>query len=326
MPRSRRRFLRYVAATQAVALAGCTGEVPAGGSQAGAPAPTARLAMDAVETAELPQGVLYSIAEYDGPDRRADLMDRILDGGASVEDTRPPLPEDQHLYYDDVVYQLSHEVTAETPATMYPVKVDIVTDGVNESEAVRFADLPAVDREKFAERGLAGGKTVGIGTTFLYTHHERDRSVLVPDSEYSYVVWDSGAEAVWDVDDGHERTLKTYRYAAERVDAAAAYGRRLRERFAFELAGLSAAEREIVRTTIDEGPYVVEPEQTPSPAFWSLADRFRDREQAHGLDEDGEGLGGEDGLGGPYIVEYEGGVYWAALFVDSDELRTPVSS
>lgn len=57
--------------------------------------------MESVPDSTLPAKVLYSIGIDDGPDRRAELIDDILDGGTTVERTRPPFPEDQHIYYDD---------------------------------------------------------------------------------------------------------------------------------------------------------------------------------------------------------------------------------
>ena len=195
--------------------------------------------------------------------------------------------------------------------------MDIVTDSVTEAEAVQFATLPEVDQEEFAAHGLADGDPVGIGTTFLYTDAEREQSVLVPESEYSYIIWDDGTEAEWVVDDAYDTTLNTYRYTAEQVATAADYGQQMRERFTFELAGLPEAQQEIVETAITDGPYVVGPDETPSDAFVALANRFRGYEQAHGLDEDGEG-----DLSGTYLVEYQGDVYWTTLVVQRDALTT----
>ena len=91
----------------------------------------------------------------------------------------------------------------------------------------------------------------------------------------------------------------------------------MRERFSFELAGLPEAQQDIVETAITDGPYVVDPDETPSDALVALANRFRSHEQAHGLDEDGEG-----DLSGTYLVRYQGDVYWTTLVVQSDALTT----
>jgi len=314
----RRRALLATAATSLPAIiAGCTSPGGLGGSNAAAEAPTARLELTTIADANLPSKVLYTVRPAEGNDATAQLLDRIIDGGATTKATRPPFPEQQDIAYKDSVYELSYEVIEETPATRYSVKVDIVTDSVIEAEAIQFADLPEVDQEEFASHGLADGDPVGIGTTFLYTDAEREQSVLVPESEYSYITWDDGTEAEWVVDDAYNTTLNSYHYSADQVATAADYGHQMRERFSFELVGLPEAQQDIVETAITDGPYVVGPDDTPSDALVTLANRFRGHEQAHGLDEDGEG-----DLSGTYLVRYQGDVYWTTLVVQSDALTT----
>jgi len=317
----RRTVLATVATSLPTLIAGCTGPGGVGGSDAAAEAPTARLELTTITDAKLPTKVLYTVHPAEGDDESAQLFDRILDGGATTKATRPPLPEQQHIAYQEGVYELAYEVVEETPATRYSVKVDIVTGSVTEADAISFADLPEVDQEEFAAHGLADGDPVGIGTTFLYTDAERERSVLVPESEYSYIIWDDGTEAEWVVDDAYDTTLNTYRYTAEQVATAADYGQQMRERFTFELSGLPEAQQEIVETAITDEPYVVGPDETPSDAFVALADRFRGHEQAHGLDEDGEG-----DLSGTYLIRYQGDVYWTTLVVQREAFQTTSTS
>lgn len=317
-PTTRRRALGAAVATLLpTALAGCSATT---NEAYGA---TARLSMTAVADADLPSRVLYSVhvagdhsVETDGGPK-ARLLDRIVDGGATVESTDPPFPLDQHLHHRDAVYVLSREVVERTPAHSYTVEVNAVQGSGDGADAIRVAELPPVDREKLAGRGLADEPPAGIGTTFVYTDAEAERSVLVPDPEYGFLVWDDGERAEWVVADAHERTVTTARYTAERVASAAEYGRRVRERVAFALDDLSAAQRTIVETAIAEDGYFVDRDATPSPAFASLADRFRGQEQAHGLDEEGQG-----DLSGPYVVEYEGGVYWTVLSDNGGVLGT----
>ena len=313
----RRSLLATAAMSLPPLVAGCTGP---GGESNAAEIATARLKMTTIADADLPPKVLHTVRPTEGDNSRTRLLDRILDGGATTKATRPPFPEQRHLAYQDGVYELSFEVIEETLATRYAVTVDIVTGTVREADAIQFADLPQVDREKFAGKGLADGDPVGVGTTFLYTDAEREHSVLVPESEYSYITWADGTEAEWAVDDADETTLNTYRYSGEQVTTAAAYGRRMRERFTFELSGPSAAERDILETAIANDSYVVGSDEPLSDGFRALADRFRGHEQAHGLDEDGEG-----DLSGPYLVRYEGDVYWTSLVVRSGVL-TPTAT
>lgn len=314
----RRRALLATAVTSLPAIvAGCTSPGGFGGSNAAAEAPTARLELTMIADAKLPTKVLYTVRPAEGNDATAQLFDRILDSGATTKATRPPLPEQQHLAYQEGVYELSYDVIEKTPATRYSVKVDIVTDSVTEAEAIRFADLPKTDQEKFAAHGLADGNPVGIGTTFLYTDAERQQSVLVPESEYSYITWENGTEAEWVVDDAYDMMLNTYRYTAEQVATTADYGQQMRERFTFELAGLPEAQRDVVETAITDRQYIVGPDEAPSDAVVALVNRFRGHEQAHGLDEKGE-----DDLSGTYLVQYQGDVYWTTLVVQRDAFQT----
>jgi len=314
----RRRALLATATTSLPAIvAGCTSPGGIGGNNAVAEAPKARLELETIADATLPTKVLYTVHPDEGDDSKAQLFDRIIDGGATTKATRPPFPEQRHIASQDSVYELAYKVIEETPATRYSVKVDIVTGTVTEAEAIQFADLPEVDQEAFAARGLADGDPVGIGTTFLYTDAEREQSVLVPESEYSYITWADGTEAEWVVDDAYDTTLNTYHYSADKVASTANYGRRMREEFAFELSGLSAAQRDILETAITDGRYVVGPDETPSDALVALADRFRGHEQAHGLDEDGEG-----DLSGTYLIRYQEAVYWTTFVVQRDAFQT----
>ncbi|WP_458189086.1 hypothetical protein [Haladaptatus sp. NG-WS-4] len=316
----RRALLASGTSILGASVAGCTGldlTSSADSSNLVGKAPAARLSMNAVSDAELPTKVLYTVRANGSSDEKARLLDRILDGGTTVDGTRPPLPAERHLLYDGTVYQLSHDVIERTPATRYSVKVDIVEGSVDEAKTVRFSDLPVVDREVFAQNGLAGGETVGIGTTLLYTNAERERSALVPESEYSVITWKDGSRAEWVVDDAYQTTVNSYRYTAERVASGTEYGHQLRERFAFELTDLSEDQGEIVETAIAESHYLVKADETPSSALISLARQFRNREHPTALDEDGEG-----DRNGAYLVQFDGTVYWTVLMVYHDAFRT----
>ena len=145
----RRRALLATTATSLPAIVvGCTGLGGRDASNAAAEAPTARLELTTIADAKLPAKELYTIRPAETDNARARLFDQILDGGATTKATRPPLPEQRHIAHQKTVYELSYEVTEETPATRYSVKVDIVTDSVTETEAVQFADLPQVDKDE----------------------------------------------------------------------------------------------------------------------------------------------------------------------------------
>ena len=275
--------------------------------------PTASLSMEPVEDAGIPPRVLYTVTPEYGSGRRtpeAALIDRIeREGVATTERTRPPLPEDRPLAYDGTVYRLAHEVTGETPATRFSVKVDIVTGDEREGRTVAFSDLPAVDRGVFERNGLASGEVVGIGTTLLYTEREVERSTLVPETNVSVIEWASGAEAEWVVDEGYETTLNTYRYTIEGTTPASEYGARIRERSAWELPKLPEAERDVVEAAIEDR-YVVPPDETPPPALESLVERFRPHDRVEESSSEYR-----DGVSGPYLVRYGGEVCWTRLSI-----------
>jgi hypothetical protein len=297
-------------------LAGCLSSVPGGpggdGSTGAAELPTASLSMEAVEDAGIPARMLRTLTP-DGTGKRtpeSDLVDRVeREGSATVDRTRPPLPEDRPLAYGDTLYRLSYEVTEETPATRFSVKVDLVNGDERDGRTVRFADLPAVDREVFERNGLAGGEVVGVGTTLLYTDDEVDRSALVPETDVAVIEWDSGSEAEWVVDGAHGTTLRTYHYTIEGTTPASEYGRDVRERFAWDLSGLDDAERGVVESAIEDR-YVVGPDETPPSALASLVERFGPRNRV------GESRSEyRDDTSGPYLVRYEGETYWTRLSV-----------
>lgn len=314
----RRRALLAAASTLLPpALAGCalTPDRPFGRS--GAQAPTARFAV----TAATPVGLVGEVLSGEYSDRRARLLGRAVDGGATATGTEPPLRAG-HRLYRGTVYDLSRTVVERTPATRYSVKVDVLQTTPDPSAVVRFGDLPAVDRETFADEGLAEGEVVGIGTTLVYTDAERERSALVPESAYEAIAWPDGTRAEWVVDDAYDTTLETYRYTAEPVADREEYGRRLRDRFAFDLTGLSGAERGVVETAIARDRYVVAADATPDPGFRSLVDRFRGREELRALDD--ADRGGER-ASGTYVVRYGGSLYLATLVVYGDSLEAGAS-
>jgi len=304
-------------------LAGCLSAVPgesgAAGSNAAAELPTFRLAMETIDVAEIPARMLYSVTP-DGsgkPTPESELLDRAeREGSATVERTRPPLPEDRPLAYGGTVYRLAYEVTEETPATRFSVKVDVVDGDEREGRTVRFPELPAVDRTVFERNGLASGEVVGIGTTLLYTDSEVERSVLVPETDVSVIEWDSGSQAEWVVDDDHRTTLHTYRYTVQATTPAGEYGREVRERFGWELSGLDGAEREIIEAAIEDR-YVVAPDETPSPAVASLVERFRPHDRVEESTSEYR-----DDVGGPYLLGYDEELYWARLSVRPSALDT----
>jgi hypothetical protein len=327
----RRRALLTTGSALLASVAGCLSglrsESPLAGSDAAARLPTARLSMAPIEDADIPGKILYSVpTEYESGEQppEAALIERAArEGSATIERTREPLPTDRPVAYDDTVYRLDHEVTAETPATRFSVKIDIVTGDEPPGRTVQFADLPAVDRAVFERRGFHEGEVVGIGTTLLYTDPQVEQSALVPETDVVVIEWANGNRAEWVVDDSYDTTLSTYRYTVEETTPASEFGRRVRERVGWELSGLSAAERDIVESATEDdgqghGHYVVGPDETPPEAMVSLVERFRPHDRVE--EEQSEY---RNPLSGPYLVDYDGTTYWANLGVYRPPFTSP---
>lgn len=302
----RRQVLASVTALLPAA-AGCAGSPFGSESAAGVAAlPTASLSMAAVADAD----VAAKVTQDELPDDRRALLARVVDDGPVTVGwhQEPPLHAERPLLHDGTVYRVSQSVVDSRPAVNYGVKVDVPQRTPGEAETVQFADLPAVDRAVFEREGFAGGDVVGVGTVFTYALEQEDASVLVPEPEYHYVDWADGETAAWVVDDRWETEQHRYQYGVERAVPAGEYGAGIREEYAFELSGLSDGERAVVGTAIDdEHGYTVATDATPSPAFDSLADRFRPHEEVAVNDEPSPGLSGR------YLVRYDGAVYWTLL-------------
>mgnify|MGYP000592670133 CR=1 FL=1 len=335
----RRAFLATVTTAAATAGAGCsaggTGESGDGGSDSDesgdlaagrGEAPAAFLARTAVTDADLPATVLPAVTESERPPT-ARFVDRAIDGATTVEGTERPVAVDDPYVYGDGVYELAVEVVDRTSATTYRVRVDVVQGTVVDAETVSFAALPGADRSVFAENRFDDGGTPGVVTYFVYTDAEREGSALVPDPEYSYVVWENGTRAFWAVEGARDTPLETYRYTAERTAATAEYGRRMRERFAFELSELPDPQREVVEAAVDD-EYVRGPDETPSAPFAALTDRFRGRRRVRALHETDESDARPNDAatpGGEYLVRYDGEGYWTSLSVRDSALGTDSS-
>lgn len=276
--------------------------------------------MDAVSDTAIADQVTHLIDGEASPNERTRLMDRVVDDGATIRRTDPPLPTDTHVSFEDTVYTLSQSVVETTPATTFSVKVDILKTDIPPERTVQFADLPAVDRETFAKNDLADGDVTGIGTTFLYTADEVSRSALVPESQYDAITWANGNEAEWVVDDSYDTPIHSYEYTAEVVAPAAEYGRRVREQVAFPLEEVTDSQRDIIQTAREDPQdnfdgYIVGPDEELSPAFVDLARQFQPQTQVHRLDEDPPG-----DLSGQYVVQYDGETLLTVLVVQEGAL------
>lgn len=305
----RREFLVTGATLTIAASGGCTGCVPA---------PKANLSMTETDDLGIAREVTYPIEE-DGP--RSNFVSNAVENGTTVvNDTEARFPENRSFVYQEAIYQLTYDITDSRPARVFHFTLNRAEGEVNESEVIQFDDLPAVDREKFASRGLAEDPFLGIGSSLLYYEPEVPKSMLVPDPEYTVIEWDAETQGRFTVDGSYDTTVNTYQYSAEQVHSSAAkFGRTIREQHEFTLSGLSDGERTIVTEAIEnERGWVLMPDESPPDALYSLIDRFSKRQAVLREWEDEDDRA--EGPSGNYIVRYDDTLYWTGFGVDLNAL------
>lgn len=310
---NRRSFLATGATLAVGVTGGCTGC---------ARMPTARLSMEPVSDEEIAERATRS-ADLEPPSSRYRFASRVVENGpVTVEDTEPPFPADSPFVLDGGVYRLSVDIVDSVSATRYrftldPADGDDSTEGrTKHAETIRYGELPPVDRKKFESDGLDDPDHLGVSAGMVYTDDEQSESVLVPEPEYDVVVWDDGTRGRWRVDGSAPTSLQTYRYDSAVVhESAAEYGASLREEYAFELSGISDAERDVASTAIEDA-YVVAPDESPPDAFWTLAERFGRHAEfprpSSGGTPDRETTD-DTPVSGTYVVLYDGTAYWTRV-------------
>lgn len=311
----RRQFLGLGFALATAAIAGCTGMQSSAGVGT---VPTASLRMQPVTHIEIAEEVTYDSSVEDHHPLDTDV---ITEGSMTVEATEPPFPENRPFVFDDSVYELSYEVTGSQPATSFRIILDPVEGAVEDSQTIQYQNLPSVDQEVFRNRGWDDIESLGFGTSILYLNNAVRDSVLVPDPEYSVIVWGRETRGRFSVEGSHETELKTYQYSSSVVnESAKKYGRRIEDKYGFGLTDLSSEQREIVSSAINnESGYVVPREETVSDAMTRLVDQFRAQKEIDWVwdREDTDGS-----ISGRYLVRYRDEVYLTRLQVSQQSETT----
>lgn len=326
MAPSRRAFLASAASLLPPTVAGCAG-VPDPRERDGSPErdteaqgaqiPAARLQMMPVDDADIGKRHARHVGRYTVHAGRPVIERAVENGSTTIDAEFPPVNSGERVWWSDRgVYRFDYEIGDERPATRYFWNLEPAEEAA-ERETVRFEDLSRIDREKFRLVGLADGaygerSPLDVGGTFKYANEDRDESALVPTPEHPVIVWGPDRRARFSVTDSNSKnaTLKTYRYTADRIaPTVAAYGRELRDRYTFELSGLSDAERGIVEQAVEDHGYTVERGESPPEAFGSLAEKLR-RQEA--VNDHREGITGE------YLATYDEQIYWAELINGAD--------
>lgn len=313
----RRSLLRALSVGAVISIGGCLGDTSEG---QGAPSPNSRLVMYPVSDSDIAVRWLRGLAEEDASAAPEVMSEAVTNGSTTFESRWPPIDDGEQLVYNGTVYRVSRTVEEQRPITVYPIKLeDLDYDSVTApagAKRIEYANLPAVDREKFRDKGFASGEHLGIGTSFLYTGTEESESVLVPEPEYSVIVWRPNRRGVFSIrQEPHDDTLSTYRYSVDVVkESAAAFGRARREEYVLNLTDLPPAQEDIVTAAVvqdGDGGYYVPHDETPTEPFDKLAERFQEhpeippREQGRTVTE--------TPISGTYIVSYDGQAYWTGL-------------
>lgn len=320
VPRSRRSVLRGVLAALTGIGAGCANVTlpgEAGGSEspevAGADRPpVAQLQMVPGDDSEIGRYFVDTPLRYrDSPEEYV-VTWAVENGSTTVDAEFPPTRGRRPVKYDGSVYRISYEVVDERPATRYFWNLEPTDQGSGE-ETVEFDELPRLDRKKFRLVGLADGaygerNGLDVGATFKYADEDRSESALVPSPDHPIIVWGPDRRARFSIrkTNGEDAVLKTYRYTADQLaPSVAAYGRQLRDRYTFELSGLSDPERDLVEQAITGTVgYAVEHEESVPEAFDSLVATFREHEAVEHYDER---------VSGKYLTTYDGQIYKTKL-------------
>lgn len=303
---SRRRLLAGLASGAAVGLSGCAAFSP------GIPrGPVIELSLNMRRTDAA--GVAWELVYTDYGEHRSLVSEAVRENESTVESVHPPLSSGTVLIYDEVVYEVTFEVVDSRPATTYSLVFDDVewTGVSGDGPSIRFPQLPRVDREKLAARGLGEPPTsFGVVAPSLYTESEAQSSVLVPEPEYRIVEWED-ERGRFRIVNQSPSPIETLRYTADEVASSpAAYGQRFIDDHAFQLTGLSEEERRIVENAFyGRRAYTVADDESIPDAVRSLVARFRPHES---LRQSG------DDVSGTYLVWYDGSLYWTQLHV-SDE-------
>ncbi|WP_424005139.1 hypothetical protein ACOZ4I_17560 (plasmid) [Haloarcula salina] len=196
---------------------------------------------------------------------------------------------------DDTFYEVSETRVSSSEVTVYEVLIDFDPDDTTPDVGeIRYDELPEVDRQRL-ESVLSGdhptgqdGYDMGVG---YGTAEEVNGSVFVPERQYDVIVHDGNRYRVA----VNSRTASEAEYRYEVTEIAPdveAFADQVRDRYLFELSGLSEAEQTVVEDAIESGYY------EDDDAFRSVVERIRAHEAIR-----------EDDFYGTWLIAYEGEEY-----------------
>jgi hypothetical protein len=274
----RRRFLAGGAAALSVGLAGCAHP---------------DVVLDLTEaTADEVAAEVSQTADPGSDEYR--VVTAARENGTSTRRGRYDLFDDQPIVrIDDAFYDVTETRLETSEVTVYEVMVDFdAANATAERGEIAYEDLPAVDRERLepvlSEQPPPDNEGYDLGVGYGTTAAVGNESVFVPEQQYDVLVRDGDRYRI-----GVEsRTASQARYRYEVSEVAAdveAYADQVRDRYLFELGGLTEAERSVVEEAID-GAYF-----SDDDAFRSVVDRLQEHEAIRVADFYGTWLLAYDG-------------------------------
>jgi hypothetical protein len=224
------------------------------------------------------------------------VVEAALENGTATRRSRTELfDREETVRFDGAFYEVASTELESGEVTVYDVLVEALpADATPDVGEVAYADLPEVDRkhlEAVVGSGLDDSNREQLGVGYGTADEVGDESVFVPEPQYDVLTHDGDRYRV--TVESSATTETEYRYELTEVAPdVETFATRIRDRYQFELAGLSEAERDVVEAAIDGGHF------EDSDAFRSVVDRIRDH----------EGIDTTDAYG-TWLVEYENTAY-----------------
>jgi hypothetical protein len=224
------------------------------------------------------------------------VVEAALENGTATRRSRTELfDREETVRFDGAFYEVASTELESGEVTVYDVLVEALpADATPDVGEVAYADLPEVDRkhlEAVVGSGLDDSNREQLGVGYGTADEVGDESVFVPEPQYDVLTHDGDRYRV--TVESRTTTETEYRYELTEVAPdVETFATRIRDRYQFELAGLSEAERDVVEAAIDGGHF------EDSDAFRSVVDRIRDH----------EGIDTTDAYG-TWLVEYENTAY-----------------
>jgi len=302
----RRQFLATGATFGAAITGGCVGC---------ATAPTLSLSIEATSDDDITDRLTVPI----DPDTDShQIAIEAIDGPVTTTGVGEPFDSDTPYRYTDTVYSAETTILEETPGTTFSYAINPVDEDetIASENRIRYEDLPAIDKEAFADRNWdAPDPFLGYRTSVHYLEENIEASILVPEPTYEVIVWPE-TRGRFEINNQADQSLKTYEYTTEVVaDPATEYGDEVRQAVEFELGPFDDDSQTIVNEAIADPPYTVPTDDELSNAETAIVDQFRGTEQVRRLDgppRDPEPASGR------YVARYEGRVYWVEIVVYTD--------